>query len=101
MDSLVTDAPSNNAVKILRNKYFGFGWYNKDVRTEPVTILEILSDCPAKRSFLRDEQKCFDHRSETIPLSTRDLSWYLIKGILTIFNKESLEITLINVLKLY
>ena len=88
--------------RYVRNKYFGFGWYNKDVRTEPVTNLEILSNCPAKRTFLRDEQNCFDPRSETIPLlSTRNLSWHLIKGILTIFNKESLEITLINVLKLY
>lgn len=103
-------ATSNIATKMWEKRifYFGFVIYNKDIRTEPVPILEVLTDCPDKRSLtclltslLRDEQKCFGLRCKTIPLlCTVDLSWPLIRTILTTFNKESLEDDLDRSLKI-
>ena len=82
-----------------RTFYFVFVIYNKTVKTEPILILEILTDYPDKcsltcllTSFLRDEQKCYGHRVKTVPIiCTVDLSWPLIRAKLTAFNTESLE----------
>ena len=99
--SLVADAASNIAVKLCEKQifYFAFVIYNRTVKTKPVPILEVLTDCPDERSlaclltsFLRDEQQCYDHKVKTVPIiCTVDLSWPLIRAKLTAFNTESLE----------
>ena len=75
--SLVADATSNIAVKLCEKRifYFAFVIYNRTVKTEPVPILEVLTDCPGEpsltcllTSFLRDEQKCYDHKVKTVPI---------------------------------
>ena len=79
--------------------YFVFVIYNKTVKTEPIPILEILTDYPDEcsrtcllTSFLRDEQKCYGHRVRAVPIiCTVDISWPFIRAILTGFNTESLE----------
>ena len=98
--SLVADATTNVAVKLCEKRifYFAFVIYNKTIKTEPVPILEVLTDCPDERSltclltsFLRDEQKCSGQKVKTVPIiCTVDLSWPLIRAILTAFNTESL-----------
>ena len=79
--------------------YFAFVIYNRTVKTEPVPILEVLTDCPDEASltcllisFLHNEKKCYGHKVKTVPLiCTVDLSWSLIRAILIAFGPESLE----------
>ena len=79
--------------------YFVFAIYNKTVKTEPIPILEILTDYPDEcsltcllTSFLRDEQNCYGHRVKEVPIICRvDISLPFIRAILTAFNAESLE----------
>ena len=50
---LVVGATSKIAVKLWKKRifYFAFAIYNRAVKTEPVTILEVLTDCPDERSL--------------------------------------------------
>ena len=90
--SFVAEATSNIAITLCGKRifYFDFVIYNRTVKTDPVPILEVLTDCAGEgsftcllTSFLRDEHKCYGHEVKAVRIiCTVDLPWPLIGAIL-------------------
>ena len=99
--SMLVDATGSVTTKIHGKEilYFSFLFYNKNVRTEPVPHLEILTDRPSTTPltylfslFLEDEKKRYGYTSHSVPmLCTTDCSWPILKCLVECLNSETLE----------
>ena len=98
---LIVDATCGVASKVNESRvyYYPFIFYNRNVETEPVPFLEILTDQPdemcltnALNYFLGGEKRKYGPNCGRKPLVVIcDFSWPIIKCMLSAFNHKSLE----------
>ena len=98
-NTMVCDATCGVAavVDVKRVFYFGFMLYDKSVVTEPVPVLQVLTDAPDEQSltsslqmFGRDQYRKYPKHQVKPIVTICDMSWPLIKSLLMVFNRLTL-----------
>ena len=99
--SLLRDATGPIATNINDKEcfYFAFISYDRSVKTEPVSHIELLTNLSTTNIlkfiillFLEHEMKRYNYTTFSVPLlCTTDFSWPIIKSLIGTFNNESIE----------
>ena len=96
---LLIDATCGIASKVNKSRafYFAFIFYDREVKTEPVPILEIFTDEPheisistALNTFISHEKKQYGEKSNPLYIICY-ISWPIIKAVLASYNNLSLD----------
>ena len=100
--SLLVDATGSIVTKLSGKEifYFAFISFDKSVKTEPLSHIELLTDLSTTNTlkfilqrFLEDEMQRYNYTTFSVPLiCTTDFSWPITKSLVETFNKESVGV---------
>ena len=98
---VIVDATYGVTSKVNESRvfYYAFIFYNRSIKTEPVPFLEVLINRSDENIltislnyFLGSEKEKYGPKSGSKPLVVIcDLSWPIIKCMLSVFNRKSLD----------